>query len=205
MLGIIPIPLLTRSCEIEDAQILHLQGILNELGQYLLDVHSAIELFSNSHDQLSNLLTKHDIKGAKTRSAWCRIAGRDAGIQIFHIGWHLTKSIPDALRFHQYLMEKADHTKLKAARKFFYNSFPGYAQFRHAVGHHAEINQSIKSIARNSSPIGMRCNNVDRTTIDMTIDGKHLILQMTSQTADKLTSLVKMTFDGFQNMSHSSM
>ncbi len=142
--------------------------LLRDLGGYMADYHSAVQLFKHG----DTLRTQHGIEA----KSWSLIAVRDSAMAIYHIS-----SLLPAMQFSdcQTLGKMVDHSKLKTARNLFDSLFPDANFVRHAISHAADRYRNSDKMLRNSN-----VGQYEKYGISVE-SGSHLMMSGTCVEGDK--------------------
>jgi hypothetical protein len=135
----------------EREAVRHLFSLLFLLGWYEHQFRHALALFNGCLEGRSPLpanpndLPKWPIIEAEshTLSAWKTMAARDGAMSIYHFGQALA-AIPPWMRNCPTIRALVNPVAVRLARKSFLAALPSYDAIRHAVGHAADLNSTIK-------------------------------------------------------------
>lgn len=187
-----------RGASQENLDVLgHLRLIFLSLQIYHFDICEAIRLYQSSFTELRMMSHEDRVRYSQFNAARCRIAGRDAAMQIYHMHWSITQSIPNVLRHAKAIRDQVDHKLLRQARRTLVQGVPHLERFRDAVSHHAELHMPSQQKRGNQT---MSTNNINGKWIDMTKDGIHIKLEMTDDTRLVVESVLIDVFSAFRRV-----
>jgi hypothetical protein len=179
----------------------HLWDLLDDLNAFSADFEAGVRLLEHCRS-LHFTALENDSTDERLKFRWLFIPARDAALSLYHFGWVLTTSIPQALGRCPTVRGKLDPDAVKAIRREFQDRFPDYHSLRHAIGHAAELTQSRDSINKNAAKGGsngsgfMRCNMRDNRLI-YTINGKEVSVAISRTNADALWDFTRRTIAEF--------
>jgi hypothetical protein len=131
---------------------------------------------------------------------WMGIAARDAAMTIYHFRSTL-KSIRDSVGRCRSLKAKMDMPALKKALDRLEHEFPLAKAMRDAVSHSADNFFTPDHVEKNRTPEGMIISNgmnIGARRLTMTVSGKFLHLDVTTDTLVRLNAIKQDLFDAFR-------
>lgn len=130
---------------------------------------------------------------------WRGMAARDGAMSIFHLGATLdaigsmTKSAPS-------FTGKVDAAALRSARKRLRESFPGYDNLRHGVGHLAEMTSSLKKVAAHAVDGHLIFGGLEGRDFTITQDRAHRTISLTQLSVRTLGKIIHDVYSAFPNL-----
>jgi hypothetical protein len=180
----------------ERGAVEHLNDALRDLAHFVEQFASALDLYDYSRS-----LTF----GARGAHSWMFIAGRDGAMAIYHFGMAM-KGIRTSLgKQCPTLLDLADRTKLRSAKKSLKDMVPNFEDVRHAVAHAGEVMNDRDTSDRHSISIPERLVKklIYRNCFDSngkfrnTYNGKLQEYELSSQTLAELNRILQEFYSAF--------
>jgi hypothetical protein len=137
--------------EPENYEAGHLWNLLDELRYYTIKFEAAVGILDFCATKVRGVKARDDRDEYWLWSYGRHVPAYDAALTVYHFGCTLLTSIPSALHRCPTIRALADQAALKAVRREFQERMPNYALLRHAVGHHAEMQETPKKKQANAA------------------------------------------------------
>lgn len=183
---------------VEQSHIGFVNERLRALEKYANSFASAVAL----HHFMKFKLDKATRSSSNLTLEWCLIPCRDACMSLYHYcktieNFSLGAECPT-------FRENVDTSKLREVRREFRQRFPSIEQFRTAISHASEINETPEKYKKNNftRPDGTTIratNSIINGKFSQTFDGSLLEVEITHQNVLVINRLTAQFFSAFDN------
>lgn len=127
---------------------------------------------------------------------WCEMAARDAVLTVYHFEKTIA-AIRSVMRDVPVLISQVEHSWLRAAAKRTRLEFPHAEKARHAVGHRAELTDSVKSIKAHSEAGTFVFGRLASRVYTVSFEGVHRELAIDEGNRQKLAQIAHDVYSAF--------
>jgi hypothetical protein len=185
-------------------RVIHVQNACTLLMQLTGQFASAIMLFDFCMDGIK--AEKSGQPRSKLPLAeWRRMAGRDAGMTMYHFGMTI-ETVRQFANKSPWLPEQIDLKVMREAKKLMNASFPGWDQVRHAIAHRADFfidpAQSEKHRVMMAPGVTRTYwNRLEGRTFIHTLNGNSFRCEVSQETLELLVEIRRKFFSAFNTLS----